>query len=98
MAVDGKWNVTLTTPRGSRDATLELRTSGAILSGSWGGPQGNQEFSGGTVEGNIVAWAVQTSGPMGPMTLRFQGTVEGDKMTGSVEMPMGAGSFSAARA
>jgi len=98
MAVDGKWNVTMTTPRGSRDATLELKSNGAALSGAWGGPQGSQEFSGGSVEGNTVAWAVQTSGPMGPMTLRFQGIVDGDKMSGSVELPMGSGSFSGVRA
>jgi len=98
MAVDGKWNVTLTTPRGSRDATLELKTSGAVLSGSWGGPQGTQQFSDGSVEGNNLTWSVQTAGPMGSMTLRFQGTVDGDKMSGSVEMPMGAGSFSGVRA
>jgi hypothetical protein len=36
MAVDGKWNMTMSTPMGERKATLELKTTGGTLSGTHG--------------------------------------------------------------
>jgi hypothetical protein len=98
MAIDGRWKVTLNTPMGAREAILELVTEGTLLKGRWSGPQGTQEFAGGTVEGNSLAWQVEVSGPMGTMTLRFTGTVEGDKLTGNVQFgSFGSGTFSGVR-
>ncbi len=34
MAVDGNWNITLSTPLGDRDATLTLKTDGTSLTAS----------------------------------------------------------------
>jgi hypothetical protein len=42
----------------------------------------------GKVDGNNLTWSAKISSPM-PMTLDFTGTVEGDKLSGSVK----AGSF-----
>lgn len=99
MAVDGKWNITMNTPMGSRQTTLELNASGAALSGTWVGQQGPQQFSGGTVDGDNVAWQVDMSGPMGAMTLSFKGKVEGDNINGDVQFgSFGSGTFTGTRA
>ncbi len=98
-AVEGTWILTLNTPRGTRNGTLELVVSGSTLSGTWVGERGARDFSGGTVEGDSLAWQVEMSGPRGGMSLGFKGTVDGDKISGTVEFGRsGGGSFTATRA
>ncbi len=99
MAVDGKWNVTINSPMGSRPATLELVSAGSALSGSWSGQQGAQEFSGGKVDGDNIEWTVNMSGPMGAMALVFAGAVSGDSISGTVQFgSFGSGTFAGTRA
>ena len=98
-AVEGTWILTLNTPRGTRNGTLEFVVNGSALGGKWVGDQGAWEFSGGTVEGDSLAWQVEMSGPRGAMSLGFKGTVDRDKISGTVEFGRsGGGSFSATRA
>ena len=98
MAVDGKWNITMNTPMGSRTTNLELKSDGADLSGTWGGQGGPQEFSGGKADGDNVEWSVNMQGPMGAMTLAFKGKVEGDNINGDVQFgSFGSGTFSGTR-
>ncbi len=57
MAIDGTYNITIVTPMGDRPASLTLVTDGNALSGKFGSQQGEQEWDGGTVDGNDVAWS-----------------------------------------
>jgi hypothetical protein len=99
MAVDGKWNITMNTPMGSRNTTVEFKTNGNDLSGSWVGQAGPQAFSGGKVDGDNVEWKVDMSGPMGAMTLAFKAKVEGDNISGDVQFgSFGSGTFTGTRA
>ncbi|MDP6943863.1 MAG: ATP-binding cassette domain-containing protein, partial [Myxococcota bacterium] len=96
---DGTWLVKMESPRGTREGTLELAVKGSALTGTWSGPQGSQEFSGGSIEGASISWRVDMETPMGKMALSFSGTVEGDSITGNVEFGgRGGGSFTATRA
>jgi len=88
MAVDGKWEITIQSPLGAQKATLDLKADGASLTGSQQAAQGSGPVENGKVDGNNVAWSAKISSPM-PMTLDFAGTVDGDKLSGSVK----AGSF-----
>lgn len=98
MSVDGNWKVTMNTPMGSRDVNLTLKQDGDNLSGSWGGAQGTQEFSGGKVDGDTLTWAVTMSGAMGQMELQFKGKVDGDNLSGDVQFgSFGSGTFSGTR-
>ena len=98
-AIDGTWNVTMNTPRGSRSGTLDLKANGSSLGGSWAGDRGTQEISGGTINGAKLAWQVEMTGPRGTMPLDFKGTVEGDSISGGVEFgAFGGGSFTGTRA
>ena len=98
LAIDGKWNLTLNTPRGSRNGTLELSTLGSILSGRWAGERGTSEFTGGAVDGDRLTWQIEISGPRGTMYLDFRGAVDGAKISGDVDFgEMGSGSFVATR-
>jgi hypothetical protein len=99
MAVDGTWNVTLKTPMGDRPVTVTLNSDGNDLSGSFESPQGQQEFDGGTANGDEATWSTMFNGAMGEMQLDFVGTVDGDAIDGTVQFgAFGSGSFSGTRA
>jgi len=98
MAVDGDWNLTMTTPMGERDATLSLKSSGAVLTGTQGADGNTAEIFDGTVNGNDLTWKVSITNPM-PLTLEFTGKVAGDSMSGEMGIgPMGSFPFTGKRA
>ena len=88
MAVDGKWEIVINSPLGAQKAQIDLKSDGATLTGSQQAAQGSGPLENGKVDGNTVSWSAKISSPM-PMTLDFTGTVDGDKLSGSVK----AGSF-----
>ena len=83
MAVDGNWNLTMQTPMGERNATLNLKSAGGTLTGTQGADGNSTEIFDGTVSGNDVAWKVSITNPM-PLTLEFKGTVAGDDISGEM--------------
>src|SRR6267142_4579857 len=98
MAVDGNWNLVMSTPMGERDATLSLKSSGGALTGTQGAEGNSTEIFDGTVDGDDVAWKVSITNPM-PLTLAFTGTVSGDAISGEMGIgPMGSFPFTGTRA
>ncbi len=98
MSVDGTWNTTTKGPMGSQDATLVLKSDGNTLSGSVAGPQGTQDFSGGTIDGDNLSWIVELTQPM-PMKLEFSAKVEGNNISGDIKLgSFGSASFTGTRA
>ena len=98
MAVDGTYNIEISTQMGKRSGKLTLKTDGNALSGSYAGEQGEQAFDGGTVSGDEFAWTMQVSGPMGQMKLDFKGAVSGDQISGQVQLgSFGSAAFSGTR-
>jgi len=98
MAVDGNWNLTMSTPMGERKATLSLKSSGGTLTGTQGAEGNSTEIFDGTVSGGDVAWNISITNPM-PLTLNFTGKVSGDSMSGEVGIgPMGSFPFTGTRA
>ncbi len=125
MAVDGTYEITITTPMGTRTHTLILETKNNTLNGTFTGPFGKQRISDGSISSNDISWSVELKPPksfksyllrgfrsvmqgimggftgspmMGPppadMSLFFTGTVQGDEISGNVEMgPMGSVAF-----
>jgi hypothetical protein len=84
MSADGTWKLTMQTPIGERKTTLALQTSGAGLKGKMTGEEGNAtDIYDGTLNGNNASWKANITSPM-PLTLAFTGTVDGDKMSGTV--------------
>lgn len=98
MSADGSWNCTINSPMGAQQATMTLSTEGGSLSGKMEGAQGTQEFSGGSVDGNSLAWNVEMTSPM-PMTLEITAEVDGDAISGNVKLgAFGEATFSGTRA
>ena len=98
MAVDGDWNITMTTPMGERTASLKLKADGKTLTGTQAADGNSGEIFDGTVNGNDVAWKIAITDPM-PLTLDFSGTVDGDAISGEMGIgPMGSFPFTGTRA
>jgi hypothetical protein len=98
MAVDGNWNITLSTPMGERKTTLSVKTAGGTLSGTQGADGNSTEIFDGTANGDDVNWKVSITNPM-PLTLNFIGKVSGDSMSGEASIgPMGSFPFTGSRA
>ena len=91
MSADGKWDVTMNTPMGAQKGVLTLTTSGD-------GVTGTLEIKEGKVDGNSLSWSVDMTSPM-PMKLGFTATVDGDKISGDVDLgSFGKATFEGARA
>ena len=98
MAVDGTWNLTMSTPMGERNATLSLKSSGGTLTGTQGADGNSTEIFDGTVNGDDVTWKVSITNPM-PLTLDFTGKVAGNSISGEMGIgPMGSFPFTGTRA
>jgi len=85
MAVDGNWNITISTPLGERKATLSLTSFGSTLTGTQDGEGRSTEIFDGTVSGDDVAWKISITSPM-PLTLAFTGKVSDNSMTGKMDI------------
>ena len=98
MAVDGHWNITMSTPMGDRTATLSLASSGSTLTGTQAADGNSGEIFDGAVNGDEVSWKISIIDPM-PLTLEFTGKVAGDSISGDMGIgPMGSFPFTGKRA
>ncbi|MBH5401940.1 hypothetical protein HZZ13_29725 [Bradyrhizobium sp. CNPSo 4010] len=98
MAVDGNWNLTMTTPMGEQQAMLSLKAADGTLTGTLGAAGNTAEIFDGIASGDNVSWKVSIDKPM-PLTLEFTGTVSGDSISGEMGIgPMGSFPFAGARA
>jgi hypothetical protein len=83
----GTWKLTVNSPQGPQESTAELKMAeDGTLSGSVTGQRGTASLSSGWVSGNKFSFTVSITA--GPRTFEatYTGTVEGNKMTGSVGM------------
>lgn len=84
MAVDGTWNLKLTTPMGVQEPKLTVASNGDALTGKMEGPQGTIDIENGKIEGNDISWAMTVA--QMAMTVTFKGTLDGDSMKGSAQL------------
>ena len=82
MAVDGTWNITMSTPMGERNAPLTLKNAGGTLTGTMAAEGNSAEIFDGKANGDDVAWKVSITNPM-PLTLEFTGKESVEVRTGN---------------
>lgn len=85
MAVDGTWELTMQTPMGERTSSVTLASADGTLTGTQTAEGNSTDIVDGTVSGNSVGWKVSITNPM-PLTLEFSGTVDGDDMSGDMNI------------
>jgi hypothetical protein len=98
MAVDGNWNITMSTPMGDRQTTLSVKSAGGALTGTQEAEGNSVEIFDGKANGDDLFWKVSITSPM-PLTLEFSGKVSGDSISGEMGLgPMGSFPFTGKRA
>jgi hypothetical protein len=86
--IGGAWQLSWQGRGGSQQATIQIQQDGSKLSGTFQGPLGSSPLAG-SVDGNNVSFSVQMQGRR-TITLTFTGTIDGDKMSGTLQ-PQGGG-------
>lgn len=100
MAIDGTWDLKLQTPMGERPVTVRLDSTDGALGGSMASTTGETPIlPGGITDGTTATWSVMFSGAMGEMKLDFEGALDGDALSGTVQFGgFGTGTFEGAKA
>ncbi len=85
MGADGTCTMTMKTPMGEQEGTLDLKTDGSTLTGTMSGPQGSMDLENGTVDGDQLAWTVKMTSPF-PITIEATATIDGDSISGDAKL------------
>lgn len=91
--VAGSWQLSWQGRDGAQQATIQIQQDGSKLSGTFEGPRGSSPLSG-SVAANNVSFSVQMQGRR-TMTMAFTGTLDGDKMSGTIQPQGGRGGYEA---
>ncbi len=98
VRIDGDWDMVLKTPMGPQAMVVTFRTDGDSVSGVFNSPEGSQDFSGGSVEGNSVRFDLKVEKPI-KITLKYDLAIDGDTIAGKCKMGMfGSAKVSGTRA
>jgi hypothetical protein len=88
LAVDvsGTWELTSQSPRGERTSDITITQEGDAIKVTMPGRQGDEITGEGMVSGNDIEWTITRSTQQGEFSMTYKGTVEGDTMSGTVEI------------
>jgi hypothetical protein len=84
--VTGDWEMTVTSPRGERTQDIHFDQQGENLTVTTTTQRGDKIEGKGTVKGNEIEWTFTISTQRGEFTQTFKGKIEGDTMSGEVQM------------
>ena len=96
--VAGQWTVTSSTDQGENPpSTMTLQQDGETLTGSLDTDQGVVEFTG-TMSGDQIEFVLELDAGGMVMEITLKGTVDGDKMMGTLDLGgYGGGDWAATR-
>jgi hypothetical protein len=97
MNVEGKWNISMSTPIGTQKFTWELTPAGAGWKGTMVSQAGPSELTEIRVDGASVGCNSRVNSPMGAIDLQFSGSVTGDQISGTCKTLFGDQKFSGQR-
>lgn len=84
--VSGDWELTMETQRGEMTRDVHFEQEGENLTVTMESPRGGEVTGKGTIKGNDIEWTVTRSTPRREFTMTYSGKVEGDTMSGEVQM------------
>lgn len=90
----GAWTVDAKTPMGPQQARFDLRQNGTMLSGTITLMGNTVEFVDGKVEGDSFSFVIKVKG----MKAKAHGSLEGDRLVGTIKVPIAKMEFTAVRA
>lgn len=84
-AVTGTWDIVEETPQGEMEGVLMIEESGSGHTGSINVADQKNELQNVAVDGNEVTFDRTVETPNGNLDLSYTGTVEGDKIEGTID-------------
>jgi hypothetical protein len=93
----GTWTLSIDTPRGLQNPTLDIEKNGAGYSGTYNSLRGPIEIEKISRDGNTFAFPLTISVPIGDVEVNYTGSFEGSEMQGMVESPRGQVPFTATK-
>jgi carbon-monoxide dehydrogenase large subunit len=97
MSVAGKWKVTMQTPIGTQQFTWDLQLEQAGWRGTMDSRAGKTDLSDIVVDEDRVSFNSRVDSPMGTIDLAFEGSANGDTISGSCRTLFGNSEFSGVR-
>jgi len=94
--VDGAWDFSSESPRGTNTSTLTIQQDSGTIKGTMKGQRGEAPLQG-TIAGNKISFTVTRDTPNGTFTIEYTGTVDGDSMTGTSHSERFDGKWTAKR-
>lgn len=86
--VSGEWEITSEGRQGPRTQTIKIEQDGEKITVTMEGRMGEATGEG-TIKDNKIEWKITRTMRDMEMTMTYTGTVEGDTMSGEMEMSMG---------
>ena len=83
LKVGGNWEMTMDSPHGKMTGPLTLQQDGAKLTGTFETEHTGKLPLNGTVDGAKIAFSIEVPG--GQLTISFEGTQDGDKLSGTTK-------------
>lgn len=83
--VTGDWEMTTEGRRGETTSNIHFEQDGENLTVTMEG-RGGEIKGKGTIKGNKIEWTITRSTERGEFTMTYTGTVEGDTMSGEMQM------------
>jgi hypothetical protein len=88
-AVVGSWNLTIETPVGTQQSTLVVTGTADLLEGKIVSEQGEAPVRDVVFDGSKLAFGLTIDAQGQQMELTFEGTVDGDSLSGAFQSPFG---------
>ncbi|HTW81210.1 MAG TPA: hypothetical protein VME23_16800 [Terracidiphilus sp.] len=82
-SLSGKWNIHNSIAGNENDATCTFVQTNSDLSGTCPGPDGDVKFTG-KIDGKKASWSYETQYNGSQLTMKYEGTLDSGKLTGSV--------------
>ena len=93
----GTWTLSIDTPRGTQNPTLDIEKNGSGYTGTYNSLRGPIEVEEITRDGNSFSFPLTITVPIGDVEVNYTGSFEGSDMTGTVESPRGVVPFTATK-
>jgi hypothetical protein len=85
--VAGEWEMTSEGRQGPRTTSIKIEQDGEKITVTMPGFRGEGEMKAeGTIKGNEIEWSITRQTQRGDMTITYKGKVEGNTMSGTVQM------------
>ena len=98
LDVTGRWDLTISPPRGERTRQAEFIQDGEALTILTKGRNGEEVEFKGSVRGSDIEWRVTRETPRGTLEMVYEGEIAEDTMHGTVQFgSRGSGEWSAKR-